>query len=117
MNLAPELLASLDSKYAGYLEGEQVDRLFADFGIRFAAGHWCAGNFMDRFCTAGYAEAGFDASIEAQMRRVRAAGIDGIEFHNTVFLDSGYRRDSAKTESVKQGLGESRLTPTCMNMM
>ena len=39
--------------YSGFLEGERVDRLFADFGIRFAAGHWCAGEFFDRFCTSG----------------------------------------------------------------
>src|SRR5690242_15070613 len=104
MNLAPELLQSLETRYAGYLEGEAVDRLFAEFGIRFAAGHWCAGEFFDRFCTAGYSGPGFDSSIEAQMRRVREAGIDGIEFHNQVFLDSNYQRDQAKIDSVKASL-------------
>ncbi len=117
MNLAPELLANLDSKYSGFLEGERVDQLFADFGIRFAAGHWCAGEFFDRFCTSGYSGPGFDSSIEAQMKRVRAAGIDGIEFHNQVFLDSHYQRDQVKIESVKAELKENRLSPTCMNMM
>jgi xylose isomerase len=117
MNLAPELLAALDSDFSGYLEGEQVDRLFAQFGIRFAAGHWCAGNFMDRFCTAGYAEPGFDASIEAQMERVRAAGIDGIEFHNTVFLNPDYSRNQGQIDSVKRKLAQLKLSATCMNMM
>src|SRR5438309_1390676 len=99
MNLAPALLGSLESKYAGFLEGGRVDQLFADFGIRFAAGHWCAGEFYDRFNTSGYSGPGFDASIEAQMRRVREAGIDGIEFHNQVFLDSNYQRNQAKIDS------------------
>src|SRR5438128_11877722 len=111
MNLAPELLTALDSKYGGFLEGARVDELFADFGTRFAAGHWCAGEFFDRFCTSGYSGPGFDSSIEAQMKRVRAAGIDGIEFHNQVFLDSHYQRDQAKIDSVKANLEQLRLSP------
>jgi xylose isomerase len=51
------------------------------------------------------------------MRRIRAAGIDGIEFHNTVFLDDHYQRDGEVIASVKSLLKELRLTPTCMNMM
>src|SRR4051794_39093788 len=116
MNLSPERLATLDSKYSGYLEGSRVDELFADFGIRFAAGHWCAGEFFDRFNTQGYSGPGFDSSIEAQMQRVRDAGIDGIEFHNQVFLDAQYQRDQKTIDSVKSKLAELRLAPTCMNM-
>ncbi len=117
MNLSPDLLKSLDTKYGGYLEGDQVDQLFVDFGIQFAAGHWCAGEFYDRFCVAGYNGKDFDSSIEAQMRRIRAAGIDGVEFHNQVFLTDTYERDPAKLASVKSELKQNRLTPTCMNMM
>lgn len=115
MNLAH--LASIESEFSGYLEGEQVDRLFQQFGIGFAAGHWCAGEFFDRFCVAGYSGRDFDQSIEAQMHRVRAAGIDGIEFHNTVLLDDNYNRDAGKVASVKEHLQKLNLTATCMNLM
>ena len=37
MKATPESLARLDEKYGGYLEGERVDALFAEFEIRFAA--------------------------------------------------------------------------------
>src|SRR4051812_34257215 len=116
MKLTRDLLRTLDDRFGRYLEGDAVDELFSTFGIQFAAGHWCAGEFFDRFCVAGYNGKEFDASIEAQMRRIRAAGIDGVEFHNTVFLDDAYQRDGAKVASVKAGLQENRLTPTCMNM-
>lgn len=117
MNASPDRLASLPADFAGYLERDRVDQLFETFGIRFAAGHWCAGDFFDRFCTAGYSGPGFDPSIGAQMRRVRAAGIAGIEFHNQVFLTPDYQRDAATIASVKADLASLNLAPTCMNMM
>lgn len=117
MNLSADKLAKLDTTYNGYLEGAQVDDLFADFNIPFAAGHWCAGEFFDRFNTAGYSGPNFDASIEAQIARVAQAGIKGIEFHNAVFLDSNGQRDNAKIASVQAALKQHGLTPTCMNMM
>ncbi len=56
MNFTPEKLAGLD-KYAGYLEGDQLDQFMDEFEIRFGAGHWCAGEFADRFNPAGYMRA------------------------------------------------------------
>src|SRR4051812_32626410 len=100
-----------------YIVAGRVDELFRVFDIRFAAGHWCAGEFFDRFNTGGYSGPGFDASIEAQIARVAEAGIAGIEFHNAVFLDSNGQRDGAKVASVQAEMQRHGLTPTCMNMM
>jgi L-rhamnose isomerase len=116
MKIADASLQSLPTKYAGYISGAKLDEFLKEFAIRFAAGHWAAGPFADRFATGGYAEAGeLDASIEAQIERVAAAGIEGIEFHESVFTDERGRRDDAKIESVRGALAEHNLTPTNMN--
>jgi L-rhamnose isomerase len=116
MNLSTENLSSLERKFSGYLEGERVDQLLQDFGIRFAAGHWCAGEFFDRFCTVGYnSDTDFDASIPAQIARVREAGIEGIEFHEVVFLDEAGNRDDGKIREITEALQQHRITPTNMN--
>ena len=95
MNL--NALHEIDGRYGGYLEGPAVDAFLAEYGIRFAAGHWCAGEFFDRFCPAGYNSdnPAFDNSLPAQIRRVREAGIDGIEFHESCFIDAQRVRDGA----------------------
>ena len=54
MKINEENLEKLETVYDGYLEGERIDRFFAEFEIHFAAGHWCAGDFLDRFATTGY---------------------------------------------------------------
>ena len=107
-------LAMLDS-FSGYLEGEEVNRFFEIFQIKFAAGHWCAGDFVDRFASRGYFLVD-SSDIIAQMERVAEAGIQGIEFHNTVFLDEGYHLDESILERIKKALKELSLTPTNMNM-
>ena len=53
MKVNQENLKRLDTEYAGYIEGDKVDDFFEDFGINFAAGHWCAGDFADRFAGTG----------------------------------------------------------------
>lgn len=118
MNLTPALLANLDTKHNGYLEGSSIDDLFADFGIRFAAGHWCAGEFFDRFCPVGYNSnnPNFDDSIEAQIGRVREAGIDGIEFHEVLFLGADGARDAKKQADIVAALKKHNVTATNMNM-
>jgi xylose isomerase len=116
MNVTPSNLATLDSEYSGYLEGDRVDRLFADFDIRFAAGHWCAGEFFDRFCPVGYnSDKPFDNSVEAQIERVARAGIKGVEFHEVVFLDDQGARDAEKIKSIQEALTRHNITPTNMN--
>ena len=118
MNVSSKNLAKLEKEFAGYLEGEQVDAFFEAFGIKFAAGHWCAGDFCDRFAPPGYNsdQRDYDSGIIAQMRRVKQAGIQGVEFHEAVFLkDKSYKTDDAKVQAVKDALAELKLTPTNMN--
>ena len=55
--------------------------------IRMSVGHWSAGEFFDRFAPVGYHsdDPAFSSAFEAQCRRTRAAGIDAIEIHQSVF--------------------------------
>jgi xylose isomerase len=117
MNLSEDTLRLLDTKYSGYLEVPLVDDLFSDFGIKFAAGHWCAGEFFDRFCPVGYNSDNpdFDNSLPAQIERVRQAGIDGIEFHESCFLDKHRQRDESLIKEAMEALQKHKVVPTNMN--
>ena len=55
--------------------------------IKHSVGHWSAGDFCDRFAPPGYHsdEPGFGSDFEAQCRRTKAAGVDAIEIHQSVF--------------------------------
>jgi xylose isomerase len=116
MNVTEQSLALLESKYAGYLEGSKVDELFQDFDVKFSAGHWCAGEFVDRFCPVGYnSNTDFDNSIVAQIDRVKAAGIAGIEFHEAVFLNADGSRNDAEVRAVQAALARTGVVATNMN--
>jgi xylose isomerase len=116
MIVNPQSLAQLD-RFSGYLEGPQVDALFETFGIRFAAGHWCAGEFFDRFCPVGYnSDAGFDNSLPAQIARVAEAGIAGIEFHETALMDRSGAPDEAAIRAAQEALARHGVQATNMNM-
>jgi xylose isomerase len=117
MKVTKQALAKLDTVYKGYLEGAKVDALLRDFGINFAAGHWCAGPFADRFAPGGYTEPDeLDGSIFAQIKRVAAAGIKGIEFHENVFTDAKFRKVPRMVKKVREATKRTGLTPTNMNM-
>lgn len=118
MKVTADTLAKLDTEYRGYLEGERIQRFFDEYEINFSAGHWCAGEFFDRFCPVGYNSNNpeFDNSIPAQIRRVKQAGIKGIEFHEANFIDSHYRRDPAKVKEIVGALHSTGVVPTNMNM-
>lgn len=118
MKVSPELLSSLNTTYHGYLEGELVDQFIRDFNIQFAAGHWCAGEFFDRFCPVGYNSDNpdFDDSVPAQIARVAQAGIKGVEFHEAVFIDKHRHRDGEKVRVIMDALRKHDITPTNMNM-
>lgn len=118
MNINSQSLASLETKYNGYLEGSLVDELIKEFGINFAAGHWCAGEFFDRFCPVGYSsnDPNFKDTIPDQIERVSRAGIQGIEFHERCFIDSNYALDQAAFDSIATALKTHNVTPTNMNM-
>lgn len=110
-------LAKLNNEYRGYLEGDKVDKFFGDFGINFAAGHWAAGDFCDRFAPSGYfsKERGFGHGIIVQIERVAKAKIKGIEFHEQLFIDESYKKDKNKIKSTKQALDRFMVDPTNMN--
>ncbi|OIO00712.1 sugar isomerase [Candidatus Desantisbacteria bacterium CG_4_10_14_0_8_um_filter_48_22] len=107
-------LRSLNTRFKGYLEGKKIDEFMETFKINFAAGHWCAGGFTDRFASGGY-NPGLDDSITAQIERVAEAGVKGIEFHEQVFIDENYRKDPSKISEVKDALKKFKLVPTNMN--
>ncbi|MDI6783070.1 MAG: sugar phosphate isomerase/epimerase family protein [bacterium] len=117
MQVSQSSLAKLSTAYRGYLKGERISRLFTEFGIKFAAGHWAAGDFSDRFAPAGYfsRDKTFEPGIIGQIKRVAAAGIEGIEFHEQVFINDKYRKDPEKIKTVKSALKKYRVVPTNMN--
>ncbi len=118
MKLTPGKLAKLKKEYRGYLKGARLGAFFKDFGIRFAAGHWCASEFADRFCPGGYSAdlPSFDRSVIGQIERVAEAGIKGIEFHNSLFLNEKDKPDERIIKEVTTALRKHGLTPTNMNI-
>ncbi|MBO3763448.1 MAG: TIM barrel protein [Candidatus Brockarchaeota archaeon] len=118
MNVTKNKLEKLNTEYSGYIEGEKIDKFFEDFGINFAAGHWAAGDFLDRFATKGYNsnDPTFSNDIVSQLKRVKKAGIKGVEFHDVIFIDSSYRINENIVEEVKATIKELSLVPTNMNI-
>ncbi|MBU0478569.1 sugar phosphate isomerase/epimerase [bacterium] len=104
-------------KFQGYLEGKKLDAFFETYEIKFAAGHWCAGDFCDRFAPLGYNsnKENFKSDIVSQIQRVAEAGIAGIEFHESVFIDKNYKKDQKVIDEVKKALKKYKITPTNMN--
>lgn len=117
MKVNTESLNKLAKEYGGYLEGERLDRFFNEFDINFAAGHWCAGDFADRFAPGGYNSRNprFSSDIVAQIERVAQAKIKGIEFHEALFIDKNYRKAPSVIERVKEALKKNKVVPTNMN--
>lgn len=118
MKINKEMLKELATKYTGYLEGEKLVQFFQEIDIKFAAGHWAAGGFGDRFTALGGAEYNpdLDSSITAQIARVAEAGIQGIECHEAFFLNEKRKKDKDKIVEVKKVLDEFKVTPTNMNI-
>jgi len=118
MKTSINVLEKLETEYSGYLEGDLIDKFFKDFDIKFAAGHWSAGDFMDRFATKGYNSNNpdFKSDIVSQLRRIKQAGIKGVEFHDVLFMDSNYRKAESIIGEVKDELKKLDLIPTNMNI-
>jgi L-rhamnose isomerase len=110
-------LSLLGTRFKGYLEGKKLDEFFNTFGIKFAAGHWCAGDFLDRFATEGYMTnvRGFDSGIIAQIKRVARAGIKGIELHERIFIDENYQLVPSLLSEVRDALKHYGISATNMN--
>ena len=71
----------------GPLDRTQSLEFLKAVDIRHSVGHWSAGDFYDRFAPLGYHsdDAKFGNTFEGQCRRTKAAGIDAIEIHQSVF--------------------------------
>ena len=117
MKIDRENLARLETEYRGYLKGDRLRQFFDDFGIKLAAGHWCAGDFADRFAPVGYLsnEPNFRSDVISQIERVAQAGMKGIEFHEVIFIDRNYKKDEAVIQRTRETLAEYKLIPTNMN--
>jgi L-rhamnose isomerase len=88
--------------------------------IKMSVGHWSAGDFCDRFAPPGYHshEQGFRNDFEGQCGRTKAAGIDAIEIHQSVFEKTlNGDIDWAAIERAQSGfLAELGLTVTACNI-
>ena len=71
----------------GYMDRAQAIEFLRVMDIKLSVGHWSAGDFCDRFAPPGYHsdDPSFKGDFESQCRRTRAAGIDAIEVHQSVF--------------------------------
>jgi len=74
------------SKTGAMGRAEAIEFLKA-LDVRMSVGHWSAGDFCDRFAPPGYHsdDPAFRNDFEGQCRRTKAAGIDAIEIHQSVF--------------------------------
>ena len=113
MKVDENALKKLDN-FKGFLDNDRVTELFKVFDIKFAAGHWCAGDFVDRFATDGYNET-ISSDILDQIPRVAAAKIEGIEFHHDLFLKEDGKINHDKIVQVKEALETHNLIATNMN--
>ena len=70
-----------------YLGRSESLEFLRTMGIRLSVGHWSAGDFCDRFAPPGYHsdDAAFRNDFEGQCRRTKAAGVEAIEIHQSVF--------------------------------
>ena len=71
----------------GYMARDASIDFLKAMDIKMSVGHWSAGDFCDRFAPPGYHsdDPGFQNTFEGQCRRTKAAGIDAIEIHQSVF--------------------------------
>lgn len=116
MKISDSGLAKLDTEFAGYLEGERVTRFFAEFDIKFSAGHWCAGEFADRFCSSYTDDPNFERGTVADIRRVHQAGIQGMGLSDTLFRDEKLQIRPERIATIQQALAEYEVIPTNMNI-
>ena len=90
--------------------------------IKYSVGHWSAGDFCDRFAPPGYNSdnPSFKNDFEGQCRRTKAAGVDAIEIHQSVFEKGGAAQngdiDWKALERARDGyLAELGMTVTACN--
>jgi xylose isomerase len=106
------------AKKKAYMGRDESIEFLKALNIRHSVGHWSAGDFCDRFAPPGYHsdDPNFRNDFEGQCRRTKAAGVDAIEIHQSVFektLNGGL--DSKAAERARDGfLAELGMTvPAC----
>ena len=79
-------LAFAASKKA-YMGRDESIEFMKTMNIKHSVGHWSAGDFCDRFAPPGYHsdDPNFTSDFEGQCRRTKAAGVDAVEIHQSVF--------------------------------
>ena len=112
-------LAFAASKRA-YMGRDESIEFLKQMDIRMSVGHWSAGDFCDRFAPPGYHsdDAGFVNTFEGQCRRTKAAGVDAIEIHQSVFEKTlNGDLDQAAIDRARDGyLAELGLTLAACNI-
>ena len=103
---------------SSYLDRERSIEFLKTMDIKMSVGHWSAGDFCDRFAPPGYHsdDPTFRNDFEGQCRRTKAAGVDAIEIHQSVFEKTiNGDLDLAAIERAQSGfLAELGMTvPAC----
>src|SRR5882724_1817391 len=105
-----------------YMARDEAIEFLHALDIKFSVGHWSAGDFCDRFAPPGYNsnDPSFRNDFEGQCRRTKAAGIDAIEIHQSVFEVGGAAQngdiDWKALERARDGyLAELGMTLTACN--
>ena len=115
----PDQLSFAASKRA-YMGRDESIEFLKTMDIRMSVGHWSAGDFCDRFAPPGYHsdDAAFVNTFEGQCRRTRAAGVDAIEIHQSVFEKTlnGDIDDAAIARARDGFLPELGLTLSACNI-
>jgi len=103
-----------------YMGRDESIEFLKGLNIRHSVGHWSAGDFCDRFAPPGYHsnDPGFRSDFEAQCRRTKAAGVDAIEIHQSVFEKTlNGDLDLKAAERARDGfLSELGMTVTACNI-
>ncbi|MFH1422467.1 MAG: TIM barrel protein [Planctomycetota bacterium] len=118
MQITKEKIIKLKQKYKNYLKGNKVQEFLDEFGIRFSAGHWCAGDFCDRFASGGYNSDNPDlkSDIISQIERVSKAQIEGVELQSHLFINDDCSRNNIVVNDVKKALKDYSIVPTNMGI-
>jgi xylose isomerase len=106
------------AKKKAYMGRDESIEFLKALNIRHSVGHWSAGDFSDRFAPPGYHsdDPNFRNDFEGQCRRTKAAGVDAIEIHQSVFEKTlNGDLDSKAAERARDGfLAELGMTvPAC----
>src|SRR6478609_3578116 len=108
------------AKKKAYMGRDEAIEFLKTLNIKHSVGHWSAGDFCDRFAPPGYHsdDPGFRSDFEAQCRRTKAAGVDAVEIHQSVFEKTlNGDLDLKAAERARDGfLAELGMTITACNI-